>query len=129
MLLVSYPCFSKIMNTIPPGVYSYTQKGDELIDGQKESITWSIKIKNNQEAVVTISSWHAPFTCDGLYTITNETDYVALSWSEEFNKDTECDMPAPQIFLKKHTSGSLLIRSDLFIWGRKDWQKMNLIHN
>lgn len=127
-LLVSYSGYSMTINLIPPGVYSYTQKGEELIDGQKASITWNINMKNNQSAVVTISSWHAPFTCDGSYTISNEKDYVSLSWARNINIETECELSAPQIFMKKSPSGEVLIRSELFLWGNKDWHSARKIH-
>ena len=117
LLLTSFSVFSASINAISLGTYSYTQKGEELIDGQEASITWNIEVKNNHDAFVVISSWHAPFTCDGSYTISNEKEYVALSWSRENNANIECDMAPPQIFLKKSSSGEVLIRSELFPWG------------
>ncbi|EDU8878197.1 hypothetical protein Q6W56_003023 [Salmonella enterica] len=132
ILIVSYPVFSKSANSIPHsiprGIYSYTQKGDELIDGREASITWNINVKNNVDAVVTISSWHAPFSCDGLYTISDEKDYVTLSWSREANVDTMCDISSPQIFLKKSLSNGILIRSKLFPWGNEGWKNTNKIN-
>ncbi|EMY8146100.1 TPA: hypothetical protein R4Z70_005643 [Klebsiella variicola subsp. variicola] len=127
-LLLSNSGFSASINLIPPGIYSYTQKGDELIDGKRASITWNVNVKNNRHAIVTISSWHAPFTCDGSYAISNEKDYVTLSWSREINVDNECDISSPQILLKKSSSGKILIRSDLFPWGNEGWQSTRKIH-
>lgn len=126
--LVSYSCFSMPINLISPGIYTYTQKGDDLIDGQKASITWNVNLKTNHNAIVTISSWHAPFSCDGSYSIINEKDYLSLSWSQEENVGGECDSPAPQIFMKKTSSGEVLIRSVLFPCGDGDWHSIRKIH-
>lgn len=49
------------------GKYTYTQQGDELIDGKNASITWVLNFLPEGEVKVSITSWHAPFTCDGLY--------------------------------------------------------------
>lgn len=115
--------FSRSSIIIPPGVYSYTQKGEELIGGQQASITWNIEIKDSYNAILTVSSWHAPFACDGSYIISTGKDYVALSWSAGVNVTTECDLRSPQIFMKKSSAGDVLIRSELFLWGNKDWKK------
>ncbi len=126
-ILASNVVFSASISVISTGSYSYTQQGDELIDGQKASITWNIIVKDSSNAVVTISSWHAPFTCEGSYTISNEKDYTALSWSDKNNEDSECDIPSPQILLKKSSSGSVLIHSELFPWNNKGWQTVREI--
>ncbi|EAV2737565.1 hypothetical protein FGH87_26520 [Salmonella enterica] len=126
-ILASNVVFSASISVISTGSYSYTQQGDELIGGQKASITWNIIIKDSSNAVVTISSWHAPFTCEGSYTISNEKDYTALSWSGKNNEDSECDIPSPQILLKKSSSGRILIHSELFPWNNKGWQTVREI--
>lgn len=128
MLSLGYSVCSASVNSIPLGIYSYTQKGDELIDGQKASITWDINMKDDHNAIVNITSWHAPFTCDGSYFISNEKDYVSLSWVKESNIETECDLTAPQIFMKKLSSGEVLIRSELFPWGNEGWHSIRKIH-
>lgn len=108
--------------------YSFTQKGDELIDGQAASITWQISIMNNHDAMVHISSWHAPFTCDGKYIVKRDGEVFNLVWSEKENKDTECDTTAPQIVMKQATDGTWLVKSELFPWGEDGWKKMKTIH-
>lgn len=127
LLLIIYSGFAASTSIIPQGIYSYTQEGDELIDGQKASITWNIEVKNNRDAIVIISSWHAPFTCVGIYSIFDEKDYTILSWSQEANADKECDLSSPQIFMKE-SSGKILIRSKLFPWGSEDWQRVRKTH-
>lgn len=112
---------------IPVGIYSFTQQGEELIDGQRASITWNIAIKDNKNAFLTMSSWHAPFTCDGKYTVFNEGAELALSWSSDDNKDTECDTPSPQILLKKSSPGNVLVHSELFIWDPSGWKQTRVI--
>lgn len=114
-------------NIIPFGIYAYTQQGEELIDGQRSSITWNISIKDNQSAVIAVSSWHAPFTCDGKYTVSNVGTELALSWSTDDNKDTECDTPSPQILLKKSSTGQILVHSELFIWDPSGWKQTFII--
>jgi len=127
IFLMSHTAFSSSSNIFQVGTYSYTQQGDELIDGRRASITWNIELKDNRNAVVSISSWHAPFTCDGVYTISSEKDYVALSWSSKDNKDSECDTPSPQILLKESSAGNMLIRSELFPWNNDDWKNLRKI--
>lgn len=119
--------FSASASDFPVGSYSYTQKGDELIDGQKASITWNILIKDSKNAVVTMSSWHAPFTCDGVYSVSNKDDQLVLTWSSKDNKDTDCDIPSPQILLKKSPVGDVLIHSELFPWDSNGWKKTRVI--
>ncbi|CAI1009315.1 Uncharacterised protein [Serratia rubidaea] len=98
-----------------------------MIDGQIASITWNITIKDDENAVVTVSSWHAPFTCDGKYIVSHEGKKLALSWSSNDNLDTECDMPSPQIFLKKSPIGKVLVHSKLFIWDPNGWKNTRVI--
>jgi hypothetical protein len=115
------------VNEFPVGTYSYTQEGEELIDGQRASITWNIAIKDDKNAVVTVSSWHALFTCDGKYTVSNEEKQLALTWYGKDNPDTECDTPSPQILLKKSPAGKILIHSELFPWDSDGWKKIRVI--
>lgn len=107
--------FSSPYDGIPPGNYSYSQKGDELVNGQNASITWKINIKNRHDAIVTISSWHASFTCEGSYVISNAQGHIALSWVAERNVRTECDLPAPQILMKKSSSGTFSYTANYFL--------------
>lgn len=125
---ISHTVFSVSLNMTQVGYYSYTQQGDELIDGRKASITWNVEVKDNKNAVVSISSWHAQFTCDGIYTISYEKDYVALNWSSKDSKDSECDTPPPQILLKQSSAGNMLIRSELFPWDNDGWKNLRKIH-
>lgn len=112
---------------LPAGKYSFTQEGEELIDGAKASITWNISIKDDIHAVVKISSWHAPFTCDGKYTVSRNGDQLALSWSDKDNPDVECDTSSPQFLLKKSSSGIVLAHSELFAWDPDGWKNMRVI--
>ena len=111
----------------PPGNYSYSQKGEELVNGQNASITWNVNIKNRHDAIVTISSWHASFTCEGSYVLSNIQGHIALSWVAERNVRTECDLPAPQIVMKRSSSGAILIHSQLFPWESEGWYKTRKI--
>lgn len=126
LLLTSYCMFCSASPApapaeIPAGHYSYTQQGDELTDGQKASISWHITIKDDGTAVVAISSWHAPFTCEGLYHWSDEPGYRALSWSVNENTGTECDSPSPQIRLRQE-NGKIFIHSELFPWDPQGWK-------
>lgn len=127
IVILGCAIFPASANVIPAGIYSYTQQGEELIDGQRSSITWNISLKDSKSAVITVSSWHAPFTCDGKYTVSNEGSELALSWSSDDNKDTECDFPSPQILLKKSSTGQILVHSELFIWDPSGWKKTRII--
>ncbi|MGU3416729.1 hypothetical protein ACLBW0_24660 [Enterobacteriaceae bacterium C34A] len=126
LLLGSNIACSASSSGIPVGSYSYTQKGDELIDGQRASVTWVITVKDDENAIVDISSIHTPFICDGVYKIANKTDHMALNWSATENTDTECDLSAPQILLKKE-NGKVLIHSELFPWDSKGWKVVRVI--
>lgn len=119
--------FTASASDFPVGTYSYTQQGDELIDGRNASITWSILIKDSKNAMVAVSSWHAPFTCDGVYSVSNKDGQLALTWSSKDNKDTDCDIPSPQILLKKSPTGEVLIHSELFPWDSSGWKKVRVI--
>lgn len=119
--------FSTLASDIPTKTYSYTQKGERLIDGQRASITWNITIKDDKNAVVTMSSWHAPFTCDGKYTVSDEGDKLALNWSGKDNPDTECNTPPPQILMKKSPTGKVLVQSELFVWDPSGWKNTRII--
>ncbi|WP_312387965.1 hypothetical protein [Atlantibacter hermannii] len=119
--------FPASADVFPTGTYSYTQQGEELVDGKRASITWNITLRDNKSAVITVSSWHAPFTCDGKYTVSNEGRELALSWSSDDNKDIECDIPSPQILLKKSSTGEVLVHSELFIWDPSGWKQTRII--
>lgn len=123
-LFVNNAVSSVSTNSILVGEYFFTQQGDELINGQKASITWNIFLKDEKSAVVSISSYHAPFNCDGLYNVFYERSQIILKWSGELNKDSSCDVSAPQIILKKSSSGSVLIHSELFPWDSSGWKKL-----
>ncbi|MCG3100654.1 hypothetical protein MAQ58_14485 [Enterobacter sp. DRP3] len=114
--------FTSAASDIPVGTYSYTQQGEELIDGQRASVTWNIAIKDDKNAVVTISSWHTLFTCDGKYTASDDGENLALTWSGKDNMDTECDTSSPQFLLKKSASGKILVHSELFMWDPIGWK-------
>lgn len=110
-------------NAVPPGNYSYSQKGEDLVNGQNASITWNVNIKNRHDAIVTISLWNASFTCEGSYVISNVQDHIALSWVAERNVITEYDLSAPPILMKRSSSGAILIHSQLFPRESEGWYK------
>ena len=117
--------FAASNDKLPVGTYSYSQSGDELIDGSKASITWSIVVNGNGKAEVNISALHAPYTCDGIYTITDKGDYFALGLTDDENSLMDCDTPSPQFLLKKSFHGDVLVKSELFPWDSAGWKKMH----
>lgn len=117
--------FAAPHDKLPVGTYSYSQSGDELIDKSKASITWSIVVDGNGKAEVNISSLHAPYTCDGIYTITDKGDYFALGLIDGENSSMDCDTPSPQFLLKKSSHGDVLVKSELFPWDSNGWKKMH----
>lgn len=127
MMFFSQFTFAEHFVPFPTGKYSFTQEGEKLIDGSKASITWNISIKDDSHAVVKISSWHAPFSCDGKYTVSRNGDQLALSWSDKDNPDVECNTSSPQILLKKSSSGKVLAHSELFAWDPDGWKNMRVI--
>lgn len=127
VLVLSCVNFFALASDVPVGTYSYTQQGEEFIDGQRASVTWNIAIKEDKNAVVTMSSWHALFTCDGKYTVSNDGEKLALTWSSKENTDTECDISAPQILLKKSSSGKVQVHSELFMWDPSGWKNTRVI--
>ncbi|VED48957.1 Uncharacterised protein [Raoultella terrigena] len=125
--VLSCIAFTTSANDIPVGTYLYTQQGEELIDGQRASVTWNIAIKDDKNAVVTMSSLHALYTCDGKYTVSDKGTKLALTWSGKDNTDTECDTPSPQFLLKKLPSGKVLVHSELFLWDPIGWKNTRII--
>lgn len=85
--------------------YVYTQKGEELIDGSTASISWHITFLSATRAKVDISSWHAPFTCEGEYNVVDKGDSIELLWDKQNNPDVGCNEDEPQFLLqqKNHT--------------------------
>lgn len=116
------------VSDIKAGKYVYSQQGEELIDGKRASITWFFDIRSDDKATVNISSWHAPFTCNGKYKIIKGNDELSLIWLEEDNKDTECDVPSPQFLIKIKSNNLLLIRSELFPWGNGGWERLKKVN-
>ncbi|WP_145584786.1 hypothetical protein [Yersinia intermedia] len=129
-------CFAVLSNTsfasatsdIKSGKYVYTQQGEELIDGKKSSITWTFYLNGDETSTLNISSWHAPFTCDGKYKITKTNDELKLIWLEDENKGIECDALPPQFFIKKSSNNLFLIKSELFPWGGREWKSLKKIN-
>ncbi|MEJ5074335.1 hypothetical protein WH357_18665 [Enterobacter ludwigii] len=117
--------FAASNDKLPVGTYSYSQGGDELIDGSKASITWSIVVDGSGKAEVNISSLHAPYTCDGIYTITDKGNYFTLGLTDDENSLMDCDTPPPQFLLKKSSRGDVLVKSELFPWDSAGWKKMH----
>lgn len=128
VIVLSCVTFAASASDIPVGTYSYTQKGEELIDGRRESVTWNIVIKDGKNAQLTMSSWHSLFTCEGKYTISNDGEKLALTWSSKDNADIECVTPSPQFLLKISPSGKVQVHSELFMWDPSGWKNTRVIH-
>ncbi|WP_395489238.1 hypothetical protein ACG1VR_15345 [Cedecea davisae] len=79
----------------------------------------------NGKAEVNISSLHAPYTCDGIYAITDKGDYFALSLTNDENSLVDCDTPSPQFLLKKSSHGDVLVKSELFPLNSVGWKRMH----
>lgn len=62
-------------------------------------------VDGNGKAEVNISSLHAPYTCDGIYTIADKGDFFALSLTNDENSLMDCDTPSPQFLLKNPLMG------------------------
>lgn len=124
LILYSIDCFSS--SSIPiSNDFVITQYGDELIDGRKASITWRFNINlENNTALLDISSWHAPFSCEGYYGINQHDGQLDLSWNEKDNSDSNCDIDSPQFIIKMNNDGQWLIKSNLFPWQHQEWQKL-----
>ena len=103
------------------GKYTYTQKGDELIDGKNASITWVLNFLPENKVRISITSWHAPFTCDGLYQAESVNDEIKLTWLPEKNSEMECNTSPPQFIAKRNSGDTLLIKSSLFPWDDEKW--------
>ncbi|MBY4951471.1 MULTISPECIES: hypothetical protein [Pantoea] len=110
------------------GKYTYTQQGDELIDGKNASITWVLNFLPEGEVKVSITSWHAPFTCDGLYQTEKDNNEIKLTWLSGEGSEMECDTQPPQFIAKQNTGTILLIKSSLFPWDDEKWFALNKIN-
>jgi hypothetical protein len=126
LLLLSFSSLASGVNDVSNEEYVYSQQGDELIYGRKASITWVFDIHKDGTAIVNISSWHAPFTCNGKYKAVKYNKELNLIWAKDENKDIECDTSSPQFVLKKTADDHYLIKSDLFPWSDGGWEKLKI---
>lgn len=128
--LMVFSVSSLASNTVhlKEGRYVYTQIGEELIGGQKASISWAFNIHKDGNVTVDISSWHAPFTCGGKYKIVKAGDEFNLFWVESENEGIYCGTPSPQFSIRQASNGNWLIKSELFPWGDNNWKKLKKIH-
>lgn len=110
------------------GKYSYTQQGDELIDGRNASVTWVLKFLSENKVQVSITSWHASFTCDGMYQAEKNNDEIKLTWLASEGSEMGCSTPSPQFFIKKKSNGALLIKSELFSWDDNKWFALRAVN-
>lgn len=106
--------------------YVYTQKGEELIDGSTVSITWHITFLSATRAKVDISSWHAPFTCEGEYNVVDKGDSIELLWDKQKNPNVMCVTAEPQ-FLLQQKNHTLRVKSGLFYPDKEAWFVMKKI--
>ncbi|PKE28536.1 hypothetical protein CWS43_21125 [Rahnella sp. AA] len=108
------------------GRFVITQKGETLNDGSRESITWLFNIDGNGGGALKNSSWHAFFTCDGVYKITQDSGQLEFMWDRNANPKKVCYTPSPQFIMKKE-NGHWLIKSKLFPWGDGGWEQIEKI--
>ncbi|WP_145539614.1 hypothetical protein [Yersinia kristensenii] len=121
--LVSIQSFSS--TELPAkGRFVITQKGDELIDGSQASITWLFNLDGKGRASLKISSWHAPYTCDGVYQVVQEGKQLKFIWKESSNPDGECNTLSPQFIMEKEAGNQWHIKSELFPWGKGGWENI-----
>lgn len=110
------------------GKYTYTQQGDELIDGRNASITWVLKFLSENKVKVSITSWHVPFTCDGMYQAEKNNDEIKLTWLAGEGSEMGCSTSSPQFFIQKKPNGALLIKSKLFPWDDNKWFALRAVN-
>lgn len=119
-LCLSRPIFATDAPSNKSTQYVYTEKGEELIDGSQSSITWTFILDVNNGAMVNITSWHSPFSCNGKYKVITKGNELHLYWLQKQNKDINCNVPSPQFILKKQDN-SMLVKSDCFYYGEGKW--------
>lgn len=108
----------------------FSQQGEQLIDGSNTSITWRFIFNQDKHtAEVKISSWHAPYTCQGEYFYEKKGNELNLIWNAKKSPEAECETPAPQFIIKHDEKDRLLIKSKLFPWPVKDWEQLKEINH
>lgn len=98
------------------GVYSYEYTGEKLNDGTTAFIYWAFNFIDNRTVNLSITSWHAPFRCDGNYDVQYNKNEIDLIYNK--NNEYKCDENPPQ-FTIKEANGQYFVKSPLFyndIW-------------
>jgi hypothetical protein len=128
-LLVSLHSFASSDKPVK-GRFVITQQGEEqLIDGSHESITWFFNLDGNGNALLKISSWHAQFTCDGVYQVVQENKQLQFIWKKDSNPHSACNTPPPQFIMKQDGKNKWQIKSELFLWGDGGWEDLKISKN
>ena len=130
--LVSLYCVNcyALVSPTPEGSYVFSQQGEQLIDGSNASITWRFIFNQDKHtAEVKISSWHAPYTCQGEYFYEKKGNELNLIWNAKKSPEEECETPAPQFIIKHDDKDRLLIKSKLFPWTVNDWEQLKEINH
>lgn len=106
--------------------FIFTQKAEELIDGNSASVTWKISIVSNDQAVVNVISWHSPIGCEGNYRIEKIKNKMFLIWIEDSHEESTCIEASPQFVIKSNSDG-FFIKIRLFYPDDNMWLKLRKI--
>lgn len=95
------------------GEFGIEQRGEELIDGTQVLLQYLIKIDSkNNRASLSMTTWHAPISCTGDYSIENKAGVLRLHYSGG-NENDACPYPSPQFEISKKR-GAYFIKSTMF---------------
>lgn len=93
------------------GEFGIEQQGEELIDGTQVSLQYLIKIDSkSNRASLSMTTWHAPISCTGDYSVENEPGVLKLYYSGGEENDA-CPYPSPQ-FEMRRIGGALFYKRD-----------------
>jgi hypothetical protein len=122
-IIIASFCYSQ--NNVTQGVdggYFLEEYGEELIDGGRVYLKYDINIDNNEtSASIKLTTWHAPITCEGDYTIRKQEGVLLLSF---IGDQKSCAYTSPQYEIKKENN-KLYMRGKAMAYNQGRWIKLS----
>lgn len=102
--------------------YFLELNGEMLVDGSRVYMRYDLSISENQSnAVIKLTTWHAPISCEGDYKMEKNKDGYALNY---LGDSTECIYPAPQFYIKKK-GDDMYIKGEQLVYGKGEWLRLS----
>lgn len=104
--------------------YFLVQNGETLIDGSQVYMRYDVTLlENKNKANIKLTTWHAPISCEGDYTVENNNGEYALSYSGDSDG---CMYPPPQFYIMKK-GGDVYIKGEPLVYGQDKWLKLSWV--